>query len=88
MKKKITVFLLSSLTLFQAFEVTVSDAVESSKDNSIRLEAYVKDSITTHASITARPFFEKRGYRPVKEQQVERKGILLTNYVMVRDRRP
>lgn len=36
----------------------------------------------THASITARPFFEKRGYRVVRKQQVERKGILLTNYVM------
>lgn len=36
----------------------------------------------THASITARPFFEKRGYRVVREQQVERQGILLTNYVM------
>lgn len=42
--------------------------------------------ITTHASITARPFFEKRGYRVVKEQQVERGGILLTNYVMISDR--
>lgn len=38
--------------------------------------------VSTHASITARPFFEKRGYRVVKEQQVERKGILLTNFVM------
>lgn len=37
---------------------------------------------TTHASITARPFFEKRGYRVVKEQQVERRGVLLTNFVM------
>ncbi len=37
---------------------------------------------TTHASITARPFFEKRGYRVVKEQQVERQGVYLTNYVM------
>ncbi|MBP3588278.1 MAG: GNAT family N-acetyltransferase, partial [Clostridia bacterium] len=27
--------------------------------------------MTTHASITARPFFEKRGYRVIKEQQVE-----------------
>ena len=36
----------------------------------------------THASITARPFFEKRGYGVVKEQQVERKGLLLTNFVM------
>lgn len=38
--------------------------------------------ITTHASITARSFFQKRGYRVVREQQVERGGILLTNYVM------
>ena len=38
--------------------------------------------MTTHASITARPFFEKRGYRVIKEQQVERKGVLLTNFVM------
>ena len=37
---------------------------------------------TTHASLTAKPFFEKRGYQVVQEQQVERKGILLTNYVM------
>lgn len=36
----------------------------------------------THASITARDFFAARGYEVVQEQQVERKGILLTNYVM------
>ena len=36
----------------------------------------------THASITAKPFFEHRGYRIVKEQQVERRRILLTNFVM------
>lgn len=35
-----------------------------------------------HASITARPFFEKRGYAAVYEQQVERHGILLTNFAM------
>lgn len=47
------------------------------------LEKYIgKGSITTHASITARPFFEKRGYQVMKEQQVERQGIHLTNYVM------
>ena len=40
------------------------------------------DIVTTHASITARPFFEKRGYKVVKEQQVVRKGIFLTNYLM------
>ena len=40
---------------------------------------------TTHASITAKPFFERRGYKAVKEQQVERKGVLLTNYVMIKE---
>ena len=38
----------------------------------------------THASLTARPFFEKRGWQVVKEQQVERRGVLLTNFVMER----
>lgn len=38
--------------------------------------------ITTHASITAKPFFLQRGYRVVKEQTVVRKGIPLTNFVM------
>lgn len=41
---------------------------------------------TTHASITARPFFEKRGYTVVREQQVERRGVLLTNFVMGKER--
>ena len=38
--------------------------------------------ITTHASITARPFFEYRGYHVIREQRVERRGVLLANYVM------
>ena len=42
-------------------------------------------TFTTHASITARPFFEARGYAVVKEQHVVRRGVLLTNYVMTRD---
>ncbi|WP_312447699.1 GNAT family N-acetyltransferase [Lacrimispora sp.] len=51
-----------------------------------RLEAGFPDgTVTTHASITARPFFESRGYRVLKEQQVERKGVILTNYVMKKD---
>ena len=37
---------------------------------------------TTHASITARPFFVRRGYRTVKRQQVVRRGVVLVNYVM------
>lgn len=44
-------------------------------------------TFTTHASITARTFFEARGYRMVKEQQVERQKIFLTNYVMVKNRK-
>ncbi|WP_252232362.1 GNAT family N-acetyltransferase [Clostridium sp. ZBS15] len=48
-----------------------------------KLEKYVcMDKISTHASITAKPFFEKRGYKVIKEQQIERKGIILINYVM------
>ena len=46
------------------------------------LEKAVPCPITTHASITAKPFFQVRGYRVVKAQQVQRQGILLTNYVM------
>ena len=36
----------------------------------------------THASITARPFFERRGWHVVREQRVERRGVRLTNFVM------
>lgn len=47
------------------------------------LEGSVKGmTITTHASITAKPFFLQRGYRVVKEQKVIRQGIVLINYVM------
>lgn len=51
-----------------------------------QLEQAVKGNIITHASITAKPFFEKRGYNLVKEQQVERQGNFLTNYVMIKER--
>ncbi|MGN0515067.1 MAG: GNAT family N-acetyltransferase [Lachnospiraceae bacterium] len=40
------------------------------------------NKIITHASITAKPFFEQRGYRVIKGQQVIRNGVSLTNYVM------
>lgn len=39
--------------------------------------------LETHASITARPFFAARGYTLLREQEVERDGILLKNYVMI-----
>lgn len=48
-----------------------------------RLESECKAKhFTTHASITAKPFFEHRGYAVLKKQQVERYGVLLTNFVM------
>ena len=40
------------------------------------------DKITTKASITARPFFEKRGYRVIRRQTAVRAGVLLVNYDM------
>lgn len=51
-----------------------------------RLERVVQGNIVTYASLTARPFFEKRGYRVLKEQQVERQGVFLTNFVMEKKR--
>lgn len=48
-----------------------------------RLEyAFQVSKITTHASITAKPFFLHRGYKIMKEQQVTRANSSLTNYVM------
>lgn len=51
-----------------------------------RLESAVQANIVTHASITAKPFFEKRGYKVVNEQQIERQGIFLTNFIMIKER--
>ena len=48
------------------------------------LEEKANGAVVTHASITARPFFEGRGYSLIREQRVERRGIFLTNYVMER----
>ena len=45
-------------------------------------QAVAADRIVTHASVTARPFFEKRGYAVVREQQVIKAGVPLTNFVM------
>lgn len=47
-----------------------------------KLEQAVQGDITTCASITAKPFFEKRGYIVVKEQRVKRLGVFLTNFCM------
>lgn len=41
-------------------------------------------TITVDVSITAKPFFIRRGYTVNKEQQVERNGIHLTNFKMIK----
>ena len=40
--------------------------------------------IDTDASITAKPFFENRGYQIVYSQSVERNGVKLTNFKMIK----
>lgn len=50
------------------------------------LEQAAAGDVVTHASITARSFFEKRGYRVLRKQQVIRRGVSLTNYVMKKER--
>ena len=44
--------------------------------------AVAAERIATNASITAKPFFERRGYQTLWEQQVIRHGTALTNYRM------
>lgn len=51
-----------------------------------QLEQAVQGNIVTHASITAKPFFKKRGYKVVKEQKVDRQGIFLINFVMKKEK--
>jgi putative acetyltransferase len=38
--------------------------------------------IFTEASVTARPFFERWGFRVVRERSVTRRGVELTNFAM------
>ena len=40
---------------------------------------------TTHASITARPFFESRGYVLLEQRWFEKDGVMLTNFSMDKD---
>ena len=51
------------------------------------LEKNTEGNIETHASITAKIFFENRGYKVLKEQKVLRNGIYLKNYVMIKTRK-
>ena len=44
--------------------------------------AKTSKKITVQSSLTARGFFEKRGYMIIRKQQVTRCGVSLTNFVM------
>ena len=44
--------------------------------------------ILTEASVTACPFFERWGFRVVRKQTVERRGVDLTNFAMEKPLRP
>ncbi len=52
------------------------------------LEGYARglgaDKVTVHASRTARPFFQNRGYEVLQAQRVSRRGVELENFVMER----
>ena len=41
--------------------------------------------IYTEASITAKPFFENHGYQIISSQNIERKGITLPNFLMIKE---
>ena len=51
------------------------------------LESFARGDIITHASVTAKPVFERMGYVAVKEQSVMRRGVYLKNYVMKKKRK-
>lgn len=50
-----------------------------------RLEQTAFGKVFTQSSVTAKGFFAKRGYVVVKEQQGERLGVWLTNFVMEKE---
>lgn len=62
----------------QGIATALVDVLESKADKLNLLE------INTEASITSKPFFEHRGYKVVCSQTVERKGVKLTNYKMIK----
>ena len=45
------------------------------------------EELTTHASLTARPFFERQGFDVVAEQRPVTRGVAMTNFAMRRDLR-
>ena len=51
------------------------------------LRSTAEAKITTHSSITARPFFEKNGFDVVKENRFKLRSIKVSNYKMSLDRK-
>ena len=52
-----------------------------------RLEAHARGKVVTvHASITALPFFLRRGYRLLRAQTVLRRGVALNNFMLEKAR--
>jgi GNAT superfamily N-acetyltransferase len=47
-----------------------------------RAQARGVSTLTADVSITAKMFFERRGFKVLREQQVVRRGVALTNYAM------
>ncbi|MCM1129821.1 MAG: GNAT family N-acetyltransferase [Alistipes senegalensis] len=50
------------------------------------LEGVVEGKITAHVSVTAKSFFEMRGYKVFRKQYIERQGIVLANFIMENER--
>lgn len=57
----------------------VATAICNRLENEIRAEY-----ITVYASITAKSFFEKREYKIIRPQQVEKQRVFLKNYIMIK----
>jgi putative acetyltransferase len=53
-------------------------------DIETRARALGARRLYTEASLTARPFFQRRGFRVVRENEVERSGVRLRNVIMER----
>lgn len=49
------------------------------------LEKRAKGTITVDASLTAKSFFLKRGYKVVKEQTINIDGVMLNNFKMMKN---
>ncbi len=58
----------------------IATAIVAVLENTAKLQGIT--TITTHASITAIPFFEKRGYMVVRANKVIRENVELTNFLV------